>query len=83
LEEKGEIEQFKDRENEEDEDTTGSRRDGGVLEVLGMKLLKKCLIDLQRGQVRAVPVHLGLTDRPFMSQNLISAHGSPIPLQKF
>jgi hypothetical protein len=30
LEEKGEIEQFKDKENEEDEDTARSKRDGCV-----------------------------------------------------
>jgi hypothetical protein len=30
-----------------------------------------------------VPMHLGLIDRPFVPQNLISARDSPVPLPKF
>jgi len=30
-----------------------------------------------------VPMNLGLTDRLFVSHNLVSAHESPVPLPKF
>jgi hypothetical protein len=39
--------------------------------------------DLQWVRSLAVPMHLGLIDRPFVPHNLISAQGSPVPLSKF
>jgi hypothetical protein len=41
------------------------------------------LIDLQWDQPFTVPMHLGLTDRPFVPHNLISAQDSPVTLPKF
>jgi hypothetical protein len=39
--------------------------------------------DLQWVRALMVPMYLGLTGRPFVPHNLISAQKSPIPLTKF
>jgi hypothetical protein len=41
------------------------------------------LIDLHWVRALAVPMHLGLTDGPFVPHNLISVQESPVPLPEF
>jgi hypothetical protein len=41
------------------------------------------LIDLHWIRALMVPMHLGLTDSPFLSHNLVSVQENPVPLPKF
>jgi hypothetical protein len=42
-----------------------------------------CLIDFHWVRALTIPMHLGLIDRPFVPNNVISTQHSPVPLPKF
>jgi len=50
----------------------------------GKQIITVCVeIDLHWVRALTVPMHLGLTDGPFVPHNLLSAQESPVPLTKF